>query len=482
MDTFINQDNLLRNCFVIAALVFSIHSFSQTNADSTFNKIDPQKWASVVQKRTQKLEEKLVQKTIKTIDKLQRQEEKIYKKLLDTKDSLAAKQKLAEIRNSYAALKEKFESTGQTPVRSYIPRLDTLNTAFKFLSENGLSEKVKVAFSKTTALQNQFQKAEEIKKFIKERKEQLKVHLEKLGMVRELKKINKEVYYYAAQIKEYKNILNDPKKIEKKAIELLSRTKVFQDFMKKNSLLASLFRMPGDASDPAYVASLSGLQTRAQVNALIQQQIASGGPGAQQQFQQNLQAAQSQLNQLKNKVLKFGGNSSEDIMPDGFKPNSQKTKAFLKRLEIGTNLQSQSARNYFPVTTDLGLSLGYKLNDKSILGIGASYKLGWGRGWDNIHLSHEGIGLRSFIDWKIKNAFWVSGGYELNYRTAFNSISQLRNLAAWQQSGLLGISKSLPIKTKFFKKTKLQLLWDLLSYEQVPRTQPIVFRIGYGFN
>ena len=76
---------------------------------------------------------------------------------------------------------------------------------------------------------------------------------------------------------------------------------------------------------------------------------------------------------------------------DGFKPNSQKTKSFFERLEFGTNFQTQKASSYFPVTTDFGLSLGYKLNDKSIVGIGLSYKLGWGENWRNIHLSNQGI-------------------------------------------------------------------------------------------
>jgi hypothetical protein len=54
-------------------------------------------------------------------------------------------------------------------------------------------------------------------------------------------------------------------------------------------------------------------------------------------------------------------------------------------------------------------------------------------------------------------------------------------LSKWQQSGLVGISKVISIKSKFFKKTKLQLLWDFLSYEQVPRTQALKFRVGYNF-
>jgi hypothetical protein len=44
--------------------------------------------------------------------------------------------------------------------------------------------------------------------------------------------------------------LKDHKKAERKAIELLSKTKLFKDFMRKNSMLASLFRLPGDQNDP----------------------------------------------------------------------------------------------------------------------------------------------------------------------------------------------------------------------------------------
>jgi hypothetical protein len=144
-------------------------------------------------------------------------------------------------------------------------------------------------------------------------------------------------------------------------------------------------------------------------------------------------------------------------------------------------MQSQKATNYFPVTSDIGLSAGYKLNDKSIVGIGVSYKLGWGRGWDNIKLSSQGVGFRSYIDWKLKGSFWISGGYEQNYKSAFRDFYQLKNMNAWQQSGLIGISKVISVKSKLFKKTSTKLLWDFLSYKQVPRTQPIVFRIGYNF-
>ncbi len=461
-----------KKLLILLILFFAnIDTYSQEHPDTILTKLNTQKWSAAIDKKAIKLEDKIVTKSQRTLSKLQKQEEKIYRRILATKDSVQAIAALAEIKNKYKTLQDKIKNPELvSTAKQYIPHLDTISTALKFLDQNGITGGIKNALGKVTSLQDKFQQAEEIKQFIRERREQLKQQLEQLGFIKELKKFNKEVYYYAEQIKEYKAILSDPGKIERKAIELLSKTKLFQDFMRRNSMLASLFRMPGDPNDPAYIASLAGLQTRVQVNNLIQQQIAAGGPNAQAQFQQNMQQAQSELNQLKNKINQLGhGGSSDDIMPEGFKPNDQKTKSFLKRLEYGTNVQSQRATNFFPVTSDIGLSLGYKLNDKSVIGIGASYKMGWGRGWNNIRFTQEGAGLRSYIDWKLKGSFWLSGGFETNYRTTFNSIAQLQDLNDWSQSGLIGISKVVDVKSKFFKKTKLQLLW------------PVVFRIGYSF-
>jgi hypothetical protein len=467
-------------------IVVSFSGFSQTEPGQSNKPIQiPRKFLQKVSSQSSAVEEQLDKKSQKALEKLQKQEAKMMKKLSKI-DSAASKNIFAGAEEKYKELGEKLKNP---PLKNYIPKLDTIATSLKFLEQNKElisnikegKEKLDEALSKIKGLQSQLQKAEEIKQFLKERRQFLKEQLSKFGFARELKQLNKQVYYYAAQIKEYKEILNDPKKIEQKAVEILSKTKLFKDFMQKNSMLASLFRMPGDPNDPNYIASLAGLQTRASVNQLIQNQIAASGPNAQQQFQNNLQQAQSQINQLKDKVLRSGGGSSDDILPDGFKQNDQKTKSFWKRLELGTNMQSQKATNYFPVTSDLGLSLGYKLNDKSIIGFGASYKLGWGNGWNNISMSSQGAGLRSFIDWKIKGSFWISGGYEQNYKAAFSSIDQLRNYSPWQNSGLIGMSKVVSVKSKLFKKTKVQLLWDFLSYQQVPRDQPIVFRIGYAF-
>ena len=457
----------------------TVASYGQHSIDSILNKVDPQKWAASIVKKAGKLQQKIVDKSIKSLNKMQWQEEKALHKMLRGKDSVQAKSELASIEDKYQSFRDKLNNPLAGKGGGYIAKLDTLSTALKFLNNPGAAGKIGDALAKTNELKDRFGQADAIQSFLRQRRELLKQRLGSLGLMKQFKKINKEVYYYSEQIKEYKATLKDSKKMEQKALQLLSKTKLFQDFMRRNSQLASLFRLPG-SSDPSTMASLAGLQTRAQVNNLIQRQIAAGGASAAQQVSQNMQQAQAQMNQLKYKLLKAGKGSSDDDMPD-FKPNSQKTKSFLKRLEFGSNFQTQKATNLFPVTTDIGLSVGYKLNDKSIIGIGSSFKMGWGRGWRDVTITAQGMGLRSFIDYKLKGNFWISGGYEMNYLKEIRGIAELKEYSAWQRSGLIGMSKVLSIKSKFFKKTKVQLLWDFLSYRQVPRAQVLVFRIGYNF-
>ena len=175
----------------LITLLTCTYGYSQSRIDSVLNKLDPQKLAASIQKKAEKLEEKLVQKSIKVLDKMKREEEKIYKKMLAGKDSLIAKAKLSELKDKYSTLKDKLKNPAiVSKAKQYIPRLDSLSTSLKFLNESGIGGKVKDALAKTESLKDKFQQSEEIKKFIKERREQLKQQLEKLGMVKQLKKVN----------------------------------------------------------------------------------------------------------------------------------------------------------------------------------------------------------------------------------------------------------------------------------------------------
>jgi hypothetical protein len=445
----------------------------------------PGKYIDKVQQKINGLDQQLDHKTEKYLRKLEKSEARIYKKLWK-KDSTAAKELIGDVKQRYSTLRTDASARAKQLSRFsqvYSGKLDSLGTAFRFMENSNLvpedlKKKISSASQSLGGLQNKLNQTDQIRKYLKERRQLLSGQLEKFGLTRKLKQFNKQVFYYQQQLADYKRILNDPAGMGRKLLGLAAGVQAFRQFFARNSQLGSLFNLSGSLNNNP--ALLAGLQTRASVMQDLQSRFGTG-PSVQQALQQNMQAAQDQLNQLKNKISQYipQGGSSDDELPD-FKPNNQKIKSFGQRLEYGTNIQSQRPNNIFPVTSDIGLSLGYKLNDKSVIGLGASYKMGWGQSIRNINITHQGAGLRSFADVKLKGSFWISGGYEMNYRSEFNRIEALKDMNAWQQSGLIGMSKVVSMNSKFFKKTKLQLLWDFLSYQQVPRTQAVLFRIGYN--
>lgn len=399
--------------------------------------------------------------------------------MLRAKDSLQAKAALADIKDKYQGLRDKINNPENvTQAGKYIGSLDTLTTALKFLDQAGLSGNIKNALSKTQSLQDRFQQADAVKNFIRSRRRQLKEQLEKLGWVNKLKKINKTSFYYSEQIKEYASLLKDKKKLERKAIALLSQTNAFKNFFRRNSALAGLFRLPGDPADPSAQANLAGLQTRNAINSLIQQQLTVSGPGAQQAFSQNMAAAQSQLQELKNKVSKFGGTSSDAEIPEGFTHNPARTKTFFQRIQVQTDFQTNKHNNTFPVSSDIGLGLSYLINANSNVSIGSSFKVGWGTGFNHIRISSQGIALRAGFNYRLKGNLFIAGNYEQNYFSEIRNINQLRDHSSWKSSALLGLSRKFKAGKK--REGRVSLLYDFF-YKRAPiKTQALTVRFAYN--
>ena len=140
------------------------------------------------------------------------------------------------------------------------------------------------------------------------------------------------------------------------------------------------------------------------------------------------------------------------------------------------NVQSEKSHSILPATSDVALTAGYRISDRSTVGVGASYRMGWGReGIRHITLTNEGVGLRSYADIRAKGNIWLSGGYEMNYMQSFQKYQQLKDLSGWQRSGLVGLTKKYKVGKK---ENNVQLLWDFLSYQQIPRTPALKVRVG----
>jgi len=160
-----------------------------------------------------------------------------------------------------------------------------------------------------------------------------------------------------------------------------------------------------------------------------------------------------------------------------------KAKPFGKRLEAGWNLQTTNRLNNYPAVNDLGLSLGYRIAPKAAAGIGVAYKFGLGN-WQHIKLTHEGLALRSYFDWRITNPkakifanLWVTAGYEMNYWKTISTNIQL-NFMNWERSFLLGIEKKIQLKDK---ELSTQILIDVDKLISNKRDHFFAFRIHSTF-
>ena len=243
------RQNLLLSLGIILSLCACAQTDSPQTADtlSILSASQSSKYLDIVTNKANKLEQKLNKQSAKALRQLQKLEKRIGGKLAKL-DSNKAKEVFGNSEQQYKELARRLEKGGT--LQQYLPSLDSLSSSLKFLEQNEqllaqtkeARQKLKVAMNKVSGMEAKFQKAEEIKIFLKERKTYLQQALQNSGFAKELKKISKNSYYAAQQLNEYKSMLQDHRKAERRAMKLLSNSKLFQKFFQKESRLASLFR------------------------------------------------------------------------------------------------------------------------------------------------------------------------------------------------------------------------------------------------
>lgn len=459
----------------------------------------PSAFFNRVHAQSARLEKAITRQTEKYLERLDRKEAKLRKKLY-RQDSAAAIRIFGNHPLDYEALAQRLENASTTGVanatgkigagNTYLPYLDSVKTSLRFLQQNpkllsnrsSIQTQLNSSLGQVNQLQNKVQAAEQVRQLIRQRKEEIRQAMSQYshlpsGLQNAYQGYSKEAYYYGAQLEAYKQEISDPDKLTKRALGILSDNAAFQSFMTSHSDLAGLFSVPG-SSGPGNAKALEGLQTRAEIQQQVKGQITAGGAGAEQAVQQNIQAARAKLKTLQDKVASLGGGSSAMDIPD-FRPNPMRTRSLWGRLEWGANFQSLPSVSAFPATSDLGLFLGYKLDANNTLGIGGAYKIGWGRDINHISITNAGITFRSYFETRIKNSWFATGGFEYNHQKPFTSLQQINSLSYWTRSGLIGVTKKYKINSRV--KGNLQMLWDFLSYSQVPYQAAFKFRLGYSF-
>jgi hypothetical protein len=468
-------------------------SAQESKTDSIIN--IPSKYIKQIDTKVDKYYSRLTSKTEKTLEKLSKWENKIHHLLLKVNPD-AAERLFNSNQITFAKLLEQYKQ-GKTIAANYGKQYDEyrdkLTSTMSYISEKkGVIEDkyIKPATEvkeKINSLDSQVTNTEAIQQIIKERKKQLIDQcVQYIGKSKYLKKINAESWYYVETLRNYKEIFSDSKKTEEVVLAILKKTPAFQQFFRENSQLASrlglpiggsgsgAFGLPGIGAAPV---SYNGLQSRVAVQQAIQQRTgrltASSVANLQEKFRDAMQSYSTYKNKLEQNLQP--GNDAFPIKHI----NTQHTKTFRQRLDFRFNVQFGKASNQFPSSCNTGLMVGYKLNDKSTAGVGMSYILGMGKDWKNIKLTNEGLGLRSFLEYKTGKSFYLHGAAEWNYMSRFGKVADLYKTDKWQRSILAGLSKKITLKNGL--SASMQLLYDFLYQNHTPATSPFVYRIGYNF-
>ena len=496
---------------------------------------------SRIQAKTASLDQQLTSQTQKYVQQMTTREARLNTQL-SASDSNVAKQLFAGSAQRYAALSKRLQQdTGSRSMLvsgKYQPYTDSLRGALAFLQQNpqllgkstaavsgmrtlpgsstipgvsNVSAQTQAQLQKTVSqlqsLQARMQDAAQLQEYMQQRQAQIQQYLSKYTQLpsRVINTFNgykAQAAYYQQQVSAYQDMLNNPDKLFQAALAQLNKVPAFSSFMQRHSALSALMPAgsgPATATDPTKPGQ--GLPGRDQVLAGLQGQLGKNGPTAESLAQKSTGTAMGSVSGAENKLSGIagllngdggGGLTGSGSIGNGSaggagtnmgnpQLNPQKTKSFLHRLQFGVNLQSTPSSFFFPATTDIGVSLGYKLNEKNRIGIGASYKIGWAGDLSHLQVSSQGASIRSFLDISTGGSWFVSGGLEYNYQPPVYTLHMLRDLANWEPAGLVGLTKVLPVKSKFVKSTKLQIFWNFLSYAQVPIIQPFIFRLGYSF-
>jgi len=90
-------------------------------------------------------------------------------------------------------------------------------------------------------------------------------------------------------------------------------------------------------------------------------------------------------------------------------------------------------------------------------------------------------GALGYLDFRVKKSFFLTSSLEANYNSAIKSIEILKDYPAWRPIFLTGIGKSVSLKTKFLKSTRVVLGYDWLHAMHVPATSAFTLKAGYSF-
>lgn len=441
-------------------------------------------------KATKIKSESLYKKTLKQYQKAIKNgifAETTLKDILSKKDSVEGNRVFGNAEDVYAKWRrDDFLNSSLSANRiDKTPYFDSISSSIAYFQQLAVKFENKIGAHELQQLLNRYNDLElllnrtaKLQQFMKERRAYLKQQLSKWDLGKFMNRFDKTIYYFGQIVDDYKTIINQKSAVERKVLSIIRENGDFRNLLHQRVSLLPKIKLPHSGSKNLEAAH-SGLQTRAFVQKKIMKMpIDSVAPEVflKRQVEEEglLQKNNQVVPQLRQAVMKYLGE-----LPS-FNVNKQKGKGFVRRLEAGINLQFGRMIKTLPTSGELAFSLGYKVNDKSTIGLAASYRVGVSGTIKKLHINNQGIGIRSFIDWKIKGNFYVTGGYERNFLPEVNNTTIINDIRIneWQNSALIGAMKKYSLGKR---KVAIQILLDILSINKQGFRTPVLVRNAFYF-
>jgi len=303
-----------------------------------------------------------------------------------------------------------------------------------------------------------------------------------------LKGIEKQVFYAKAKMKVFKDISDEPSKAEDLALEALQGQQGFEQSLQQSdpNSMASLAAKGATAAD----LEKMGYQTKQQVTKALQQKYGNNLGGLKENVGKQIKDYQDQLKKIQNtkntvKQTKTSLSKFKSFNRPEFKVNPMRGLPLWRRIEKQLNWQtSRATLDGKPALFQVSAMAGFKHTPKLSYGIGIATSIGLGQNWNNVKLSFEGVGLRTYANWQLIYGIGAYAGYERMYKqaafidnksTAQETLPTLHEKRLYSESVLLGLTKSYSINDKW--NGSMQVLYDVWWKEKGLRS-PIVIRIA----
>lgn len=375
----------------------------------------------------------------------------------------------------------------QGPQR-YDAAVDTLNVSMQYLSENcaecdgtGKAEFLRAS----EALKREMKRTELIQNYISERREFLIQNMHAVpGAEAMLLPLRINEVYFSRHIGECKKIFLDKSKWEKKLWSKITGASDFEALMDQHGALAQVHQSPQHSRPSISLTKLidekvqSGSVTEEQskiLSSLLPQNIKDKAKKPQELFE-TVDAAKVVADSAQ--VLLNDSTKTTEKPEKTWQPDPLKTKRFIDRFSVISNLQFDNRSIFLPASATAALGLQFMYHRNGSIGTALSCIQPMPRinpgSEDSFRIpTATGIGMRIFLDFKLKTAIYLQSGYEINWRPYENTAT----IGRWERmpSAMAGLKIKYPAgKTR--TAPTIEFLYDFLHAQT---GQPaFVFRTG----